>query len=141
MSPWWPLLRLWSLYPIFQYRHCNSFEDQALLDFIYGCPSSKKLLVLHSLRPSDAYMHHQPRPSLVQIMACRLFGAKTLSQPMLYYCQLDPYEQTSVKLYSKFKHFHSRKCIGKCRPFCLVPARVAGQQTKVSLLEACYAGC
>ena len=42
-----------------------------------------------------------------------------------YYCQLDPWKQTSVTLYSKFKHFHSRKCIWKCRlgnkclPFCL----------------------
>ena len=34
---------------------------------------------------------------LVQIMACRLFGAKPLSQPMLRYCQLDPWEQTLVK--------------------------------------------
>ena len=33
---------------------------------------------------------------------------------MVYYCQLDPYKQTSVKLYSKFKHIHSRKCIWKC---------------------------
>ena len=47
-------------------------------------------------------------------MACRLCGAKPLSEPMLYYCQLDPSKQTPVKLYSKFKHFHSRKCIWKC---------------------------
>ena len=35
--------------------------------------------------------------ALVQIMACRLFGAKPLSKPMLGYCQMDPWEQTSVK--------------------------------------------
>ena len=72
--------------------------------------------LINSLRLSDTYMYmrHQPRPSLVQIMACHLFGAKPLSEPMLYYCQLDSLEQTSVKLYSKFKHFHSRKCIWKC---------------------------
>ena len=29
-------------------------------------------------------------------------------------CQLDPGEQTSVKLYSEFSLFHSRKCIWKC---------------------------
>ena len=69
---------------------------------------------VNSLRPSDAYMRHQPRPSLVQMMACHLIGAKPLSEPMLYYCQLDPQEQTSVKLYSKFKYFHSGKCIWKC---------------------------
>ena len=37
------------------------------------------------------------KPSLVQIMACHLAGAKPLSEPMLEYCQLDPWEQTSVK--------------------------------------------
>ena len=45
---------------------------------------------VNSLRPRDAYMHHQTRPSLVQIMACHLFGAKPLSKPMLHYCQMDP---------------------------------------------------
>ena len=38
-------------------------------------------------------------------MACRLFGAKPLSKPMLGYCQLDPYEQTSVKFQSKYTTF------------------------------------
>ena len=48
-------------------------------------------------------------------MACRLAGAKPLSEPMLEYCQLGPYKQNSVKFLSKFRHFHSRKCIWKCR--------------------------
>ena len=34
----------------------------------------------------------------------------------LYHCQLDPKEHTSIKLCPKFKHFHSRECIWKCRP-------------------------
>ena len=38
-------------------------------------------------------------------------------------CQLDPQEQTSVKVWSKCKNFHSRKCIwkysAKWQPFCL----------------------
>ena len=42
-----------------------------------------------SVRPSDAYMRHQPRQSLGQMMVCRLFGAMPLSEPMLCYCQLD----------------------------------------------------
>ena len=33
---------------------------------------------LNSLRPSDAYMRRWTGPSSVQIMACRLFGAKPL---------------------------------------------------------------
>ena len=47
-------------------------------------------ILFNSLRMSDAYMRHQPRPLFVQLMmACRLFGAKPLSEPMLYDCQLD----------------------------------------------------
>ena len=42
-------------------------------------------------------MRHQLKPSLAQIMACRLVGAKPLSELMLEYCQLDPWEATSVK--------------------------------------------
>ena len=48
-------------------------------------------------------------------MACRLVVAKSLSKPMLGYCWLDPWEQTSVKSESKFIHFYSRKCIWKSR--------------------------
>ena len=35
-------------------------------------------------------------------MACRLSGAKPLSEPMLTYCPMDPQEQTLVKFESKF---------------------------------------
>ena len=50
-----------------------------------------------SLRPRDAYMRQQTKPPLVQIMAYHMFGAKPLCEPMLIYCQLDPWESTSVK--------------------------------------------
>ena len=39
-------------------------------------------------------MCHQMRPSLVQIMACRLDGAKPLSEQIMEYCSLDHKEQT-----------------------------------------------
>ena len=42
-------------------------------------------------------------------MACRLFGARALHEPMLAYCQLDSWEQTSVKFESEFYHFHLKK--------------------------------
>ena len=32
------------------------------------------------------------------MMACHLVGAKPLSEPMLKYCQLDPWEQTSGEI-------------------------------------------
>ena len=51
--------------------------------------------------PSVAYMSQWIGSALVQIMACRLFGAKPLSKPLSGYRQLDPKEQTSVKFESK----------------------------------------
>ena len=39
-------------------------------------------------------------------MARRLFGAKPLPEPMLVYCKLDSWEQSSVKFESEFYHFH-----------------------------------
>ena len=41
MPPWWPLLGLLSWCPICKSSQCNSFEDQAPVDFIYGCPIFK----------------------------------------------------------------------------------------------------
>ena len=56
--------------------------------------------------PSTAYMRQCTWLSLVQVMACRLFGAKSLAEPMLFYRQSDPWEQVSVKLEFEFYHFH-----------------------------------
>ena len=53
-------------------------------------------------------MRRQSGSALVQTMACRLFGAKPFSEPVLRYCQLDRWEQSSVKLISKYSTFHSR---------------------------------
>ena len=47
-------------------------------------------------RASDAYMRHETRPSLVQIMVCRLFGAKPLSARM----------SASWTIGTKFQPFH-----------------------------------
>ena len=41
--------------------------------------------IINSFRPCDAYMHCVG-PSLVQIMACCLWGTKPLSEPVLEYC-------------------------------------------------------
>ena len=44
---------------------------------------------LNSSPPSAAYMRQWIGAALVQIMACRLFGANPLSKPKLGYCHLD----------------------------------------------------
>ena len=55
----------------------------------------------NSMRLNNAYMRQYILPTLVLKMACRLFGAKPLSEPILPYCQLDHEEHISVKFYLK----------------------------------------
>ena len=59
--------------------------------------------------PSVAHMHLWTGSALIQVKACRLFGAKTLLEPLPTYCQLRPWEQTSVKCLSEFQCFSSNK--------------------------------
>ena len=49
-----------------------------------------QLAIVYSSPPSAAYMRQWIGSELVQMMACRLIGAKLLSKPMLDYYQLDP---------------------------------------------------
>ena len=70
---------------------------------------------VNSSPPSAAYTRQWTGSALVPVMACRLFGAHPLPEPMLAYCQLDPWEQILVKLESKYRSFHSWKCIWICR--------------------------
>ena len=51
----------------------------------------------NSSPPSAAYMCQWIGSALVEIMARHLLGTEPLSEPMMDYCQLGPYEQTSVK--------------------------------------------
>ena len=64
---------------------------------------------VNSDSPSATYMRQWTGSALVQIMTCRLVGAKPLPEPMLVYCQLNP----QVKFKSRYKTFHSWKCIWK----------------------------
>ena len=79
--------------------------------------------LIKSSPPSAAYMRQCRGSALVQIMACRLYGAEPLSKPMMGYCELDPYEQTSVKFQSKyfcFTKMHIKISSAKWRTFCQV---------------------
>ena len=59
----------------------------------------------NSSPPSAAYMGQLIGSVLVQIMACRLFGAKPLPAPMLVYCLLDPQEKIQWNLNQNTKLF------------------------------------
>ena len=60
---------------------------------------------VNSLIPSEAYMHSLTRSSLVQVMPCRRFDTKTLTEPSLIYSQLNPGKYISMKFYLKFESF------------------------------------
>ena len=62
----------------------------------------------------EAYIHHQTMLSLVQMIACRLFGAKPLSEPILMNRWLAHWEQILVKFELKCNNFHTRDLIWKC---------------------------
>ena len=66
---------------------------------------------------SDAYMHQYNASTLVQIMACRLFGLKPLSESMLPYHQLDTKEHVSVKEFSLKEMYLKMSSSAKWRSF------------------------
>ena len=78
-------------------------------------PRTERRLYFNSSPPGTAYMRQWTGSLLVQVMACRLFGAKPLPEPVLLYCQLDSWERVSVKYESELYHLLSRKCTWKCR--------------------------
>ena len=67
-------------------------------------------------------MRQRTGSALVQILACRLVGAKPLPEPMRMHCQLGPSEQTSVKFGNtnfSFRKMYLKMSYGKWWPFCL----------------------
>ena len=69
-------------------------------------------------RPSDEYIYIYAPVNWASICldnGLSVPSHKPLSKPVLEYCQLDPCEQTSMKFESKYRNFHSWKCIWKFR--------------------------
>ena len=85
----------WNLRNTFQW---NSIRNQRFsFKNIHIKTSSAKwwpyclgLNVLTPPSPNATYMRQWIGPALVHILACRLFGSKPLSKPMVGYCQLNP---------------------------------------------------
>ena len=61
-------------------------------------PSEKKILTWSFIPLSAVYMRRGTGSALIRVVASRLFGANPLPEPVLTYNQLDPWEQTSMKL-------------------------------------------
>ena len=64
----------------------NTWRLQNSSQIVQAVNVLMQCIIFNPLRPSDAYMRRWTGSSLVQIMACRLFGAKPLSELMLENC-------------------------------------------------------
>ena len=73
--------------------------------------------MIQNIRPTqvNSYMRHWTGSSLVHVMACCLFGAKPLPEPMMAYCQFDSWKQISVNFISELRHFLWQICTWECR--------------------------
>ena len=91
---------------------CATLNQQHLKRY-----ASVNLACFNPLMPRDAYMRYKTRPSLVQIMVCRLFGNKPLSNRVLH-CQLDSFSQISIEIQTF--QMRLKMSSAKWRPFCLV---------------------
>ena len=79
---------IWYFYnPFYFSGYINTYE--------YKNITYHALSALNSSSPSAAYMRLWTQSALFQIMACRLYSAKTLSEPILTYYQLDPEDHIS----------------------------------------------
>ena len=64
---------------------------------------------VNSHSPSAAYMRQWTRSALVQIMACRLFGAKPLFKPMLFFFSIGPFWTNWSEIWIEMQNFSFTK--------------------------------
>ena len=74
-----------------------------------------RITLTRQSRVTHMRVSKKPSAPIVQIMACPLFVARPLSEPMMTHCQFDHKEWPSVKFKSWYNNFHSQKWISKCR--------------------------
>ena len=93
--------------------------------WLHALVDMSSLTGVYSSPLSAAYMRQWIGSALVQIMACRLLSTKPLSEPMLGYCQLDPWEQIwnfgeiSIKIQNfSLVKMHLKILSAKWQPFC-----------------------
>ena len=106
--------KLWSIPTTMSPMHVRD-PSSHLSSSINPFQMSAPLIILSCYCATLIHLYQSNIPTLVQIIACRLFGAKPSSEPMLPCSQLDLKEHNSMKLRLKFKSFHSRTCTWKCR--------------------------
>ena len=98
----WHSRRQWNKIGVFSCR------KTVCIDNIIQC------YALRSLTPSDTYICFGNLTIIGSDNGLSLDRRQAITEPILEYCRLDPYEQIAVKFLSKFIHFHSWKCNWNC---------------------------
>ena len=95
-------------------RRCFTYAAfQFLFGVIWKLGLPKSFLCCPQDVDKMCHLHWTPLGHRCQIMACRLFGTKPLSEQILSYCQLGPQEQTWVHFKYKDEHFLPQKSVKK----------------------------
>ena len=103
----------WALWVKYEYiKHCPKALDAFWVHFLSSV-SGRLSMLTHWVRVTHICISKLDRPSLVQKMACLLFGAKPLREPMLVYCRLDPQEGNLCDIWIEIQ-FSSMESIWKC---------------------------
>ena len=97
-------------------------QSSASLAFVWGIHrrpvnSPHKWPVTRKMFPFDdviMYAYYHNWTSWVQVIACRMFGAKPLSEPAVAYCPFGLSKYISMKLKSKYNNIHWIRLIWKC---------------------------
>ena len=101
----------------------------------------------NSSRPSATYMHQLIASALVQIMACRQFGTKPLSEVMLGYLPIWPLGTNPCEILIKIQNFSFTKmaCVILTRPHDIIdvscegpPVKPTGFSRLLFLLGVCW---
>ena len=128
---WWPLSDTrctrnrcqWSVYYSDWHTYNVSFYDTNFWAAVYVQVPYAWWATLNLSAHSAAYMRQRIRSELVEIMACRLFGAKPLSTAILGYSQLDPEEEKKSLKFNQHTELFIHKMLlnilsTKWRPSC-----------------------
>ena len=103
----WPRSHTW-------YTRSHTWYNQQVHIMVQNSCMKYPWNMFNSLRPSDAFMRHETKLALVQIMACRLAGASHyLKQCGTMW--IGPWGTNFNNILVKMHHFHSRKCVWICR--------------------------
>ena len=105
------------------YHYCTVISTGVLRSPVH--PHRKTTgTMINSSPPSAAYMRQWIGSAFVQIIACNLFSAKSLSKPVLGDLSIGPLGTNFSEILIKMQNLNSRKCVkipsAKWPPFCPV---------------------